>query len=305
MASLVIIFPGQGAQKVGMGSSFFSHPLFQQHLETAQAQLDFPLLNLLEQGPAEALLPTEIAQPLLFVVCSGIYKVWQAASGLTPLAIAGHSLGEYTALYAAGVLSFEASLELVKLRARLMQMACEQRPGAMAAILNPELESVRALCEQQAELVIANFNSPQQVVISGPAEAVTQASQQIRAAKWGRPLPLKVSGAFHSPLMQSAEQPLRAAIAATNFADSKVPVVMNASAEALSQGQQIQQVLQQQLLSPVYWQASVLSLGRFQPQLYLEIGARVLNGLIRQTASEAHIQALQTLEEIPEVLVHV
>lgn len=294
----VAVFPGQGAQKPGMGESFRAEPLYRAQLERADQLLGIGLSRLIAEGPAEELTRTEVAQPALLTVATGIYQVWRARSGHIPAAVAGHSLGEYSALVAAEVLSFDAALELVRLRGQLMQQACSIRPGAMAAVLKPETAEIEALCQaSEGRVVIANVNSPQQIVLSGEAEALETILAQIRTAKLGRGVPLKVSGAFHSRLMEPARAELTAALEATPFAAARCPVVLNVSGEAISSGDAIRAQLCRQLTAPVKWQASVASLADLSEQ-FLEFGPTTLSPLIRQCQPQALVSAIATIAEL-------
>lgn len=298
MPAPVIVFPGQGAQKPGMGESFREHPLYREHLAAADALLGYELSRLIAEGPAPELTRTEIAQPALLTVETGIYRVWRACGGAEPAAVAGHSLGEYSALVAAGALEFAAALKLVQLRAQLMQQACDARPGAMAAVLRPG--DLEGLC-RAGGVVIANYNSPQQVVLSGEAEALALVCERIRAEKRGRPVMLKVSGAFHSPLMEPARVALAEALAAAPFQDAAMPVVMNVHGKAVTAAAELRGRLQAQITSPVHWNASVLSLAGFG-RPFLEFGPSTLTALIQQCLPEAMVQNLAEWQQMQALL---
>lgn len=296
---VAVMFPGQGAQHVGMGRAFEGHPLYRAHLEKAEAVLDMPLRRILYEGPAALLTRTEMAQPALLTVATGIARVWEAESGLQAVAVAGHSLGEYSALVAAGVLSFEDALRLVQLRGQLMQQACADRPGGMAAVLKPDLAAIHALCEATGPgLVIANYNSSQQLVLAGEAALLASVQETIRARKLGRVVPLQVAGAFHSPLMQSARETLSEAIAALPFSEAQVPVVMNVSAQAVRDPDVIKALLQEQLTSPVRWQQSLETLSGLKITQALEMGAHTLGPLWRQVLPDIPVASLQALEDL-------
>ncbi|MGV3525594.1 MAG: ACP S-malonyltransferase [Candidatus Sericytochromatia bacterium] len=296
---VAVMFPGQGAQQVGMGRAFEKHPLYRAHLDRAEEVLDIPLRRILDEGPAELLTRTEIAQPALLTVATGIGRVWQAESGLQAAAVAGHSLGEYSALVAAGVLSFEDALRLVQLRGKLMQQACEDYPGGMIAVLKPELSALQGLCEAAGdELVIANYNSSQQVVLAGTVTLLARVQQTIRERKLGRAIPLPVAGAFHSPLMQSARKALSAAIAALPFAEAQVPVVMNVSAQAVRDPVAIKALLQEQLTAPVRWQQSLETLAELKITQALEMGAHTLGPLWRQVLPDIPVASLRVPEDL-------
>lgn len=277
-----IVFPGQGAQKVGMGAAFAAHPVYREHLQRADALLGFDLSQLMAEGPAETLTRTDRAQLALFVVSTGIFEVWRAAGQPLPALLAGHSLGEYSALYAAGALSFETALQLVARRGALMQAACESQPGAMAAVIRPDLAALQALCAEQTDVGVANFNGPQQVVLSGPQAALQNLCETIKSRRLGRVVPLQVAGAFHSPLMRSAEQALQALIAEAELAPAAVPVVMNATAALAQQPDEIRAALLPQMGLPVRWAESM---DRFVQQgvaQVIECGPATLGPLLRQ-----------------------
>lgn len=297
--SLALVFPGQGAQKVGMAASFTDHPLYREHLAHADEILGLPLSGYILDGPQEDLTRTEIAQPALLTIATGIYQVFQAETKISPTAVAGHSLGEYSALVVAGALDFETALKLVQLRGQLMQTACDQHIGGMCAILNPELDAIRTALKNTAErVVIANYNSPRQIVLSGQSEVLNALCQEIKRQKWGRPVSLKVSGAFHSPLMAPAHQKLAEAIAQVTFQETKIPIIMNASAQAVHEAHAIQELLQQQLTNPVRWQDSLYTLNQHCGGSFLELGSKTLKKLIEQTLPDAEVGSLTDYAEL-------
>lgn len=297
--AMALVFPGQGSQKVGMAASFNAHPIYAEHLASADRILGLPLSRYLREGPQEELTRTAIAQPALLTVSTGIYRVLQAETSWPVVAVAGHSLGEYTALVAAGSLDFETALKLVHLRGQLMQAACDRRSGSMCAILKPQLTPIRNwLHEQAAELVIANDNSPQQIVLSGESEALQKLCECIKRKKWGRPVPLKVSGAFHSPLMLSAREALGAALDQVALQDAEIPVIMNASAQAVQAAHAIRELLREQLTAPVRWQDSVRTLNQYCGGQFVELGAKTLSSLIRQTLPEAEVHSLMESSDL-------
>jgi len=292
--SFSMVFPGQGAQKVGMGQDFLAHPLYREHLEQADQILGYRLSHLIAQGPQSQLSQTQWAQPALFVVSTGIYKVWKTELGETPVAVAGHSLGEYSALIAAEVLSFEAGLKLVQQRSQLMQIACEQQAGAMAAIIRPQQEALRNLCEaSHKQVVLANFNSPQQWVISGQELALKALLAEVQAQKLGRAILLPVSGAFHSPLMENARVALAAELDSAPLAPARFPIVMNVSATAETDPARIRASLKAQITAPVQWTATVQSLCKqleaHAVESFVELGPATLGPLIRQNRPQAQI----------------
>ncbi len=299
----VMVFPGQGAQRPGMGDSLREHKTYRKHLALADEILGFRLSELMTGGPAETLTRTDIAQPALLALETGLYTLWREQGGVQPAAVAGHSLGEYSALVVAGVLNFSDALHLVKLRAQLMQAACEQVQGGMAAVLKPGIspDDLVALCQQLAEpsapVVLANDNSPQQLVISGEIQALEAVCEVIKSQKLGRPVKLKVAGAFHSPLMQSAQAELAAAIKKLKLQEPQIPVVMNVSGKVPDSVPELSTLLTQQIISPVRWRDSVSRLEQFG-RLFLELGPSTLTPLIRQCLSDhqSEIDARNVLE---------
>lgn len=297
MTQSVMIFPGQGAQRPGMGDSLREQALYREHLALADELLGFALSQLMSEGPAEALMRTDIAQPALLTLETGLYKLWLAQGGKPPAAVAGHSLGEYSALVVAGVLDFKSALQLVQLRAQLMQSACERTPGAMAAVLRPG-EGIADLClKSENRVVVANLNSPQQLVLSGEADALQAICEQIKTRKLGRVVMLKVSGAFHSPLMEPARAELTAAIEAVAMREPALPVVMNASGAVVSQLAELRALLCAQLTAPVRWQESVQALAQFSSH-FVELGPSTLAPLVRQSLATAEVQVVSEWSEI-------
>lgn len=289
----VMVFPGQGAQKVGMGESFRTHPVYRAHLAEADDVLGLALSRLIAAGPAETLQRTDRAQLALLTVATGIYRVWRAEGFPLPAAVAGHSLGEYTALVAAEALSFAAALQLVRLRGEAMQTACAAVSGGMLAVIRPQLETIHALCQaSHGAVTVANFNSPQQIVLSGESTALAGMGEQIRSQNLGRPIPLKVAGAFHSRWMEPARAALTEAIAAAPLQDPVLPVVMNVTAESCRRAGDIRRLLAQQLTAPVRWSDCVLTLAG-TGATFVEPGPATLAPLIRQIAPQARTLRLE------------
>lgn len=276
-----MVFPGQGAQRVGMGAGFLTHPVYVRHLAKADDILGFALSSLIAEGPQEALICTDRAQIALFVVSTGMFEVWRSEGGRLPKLMAGHSLGEYSALYAAGVWHFETALQLVARRGELMQQACIDHAGAMAAILNPEPAGLQALCAD-TEVVIANLNGPQQWVLSGPHEALAAVLKAVKSHRLGRGVPLKVAGAFHSPLMQTAQQALQSLLAQTVFQSAQVPVLMNTTAQPAQHAEEIKAALMTQICAPVRWGESMTFLSQAGISEVIECGPSILSPLLRQ-----------------------
>jgi [acyl-carrier-protein] S-malonyltransferase len=283
MAHIAFVFPGQGSQKVGMGLDLYQNsPAAREVFEECDRALDFPLSQLCFQGPEEELEQTIHAQPA--IVATSVACLRAAAelrSGFQPSLLAGHSLGEYTALVAAGVLEFGDGIRLVRERGRLMHQAGARQPGGMAAIIGLDEPSLAQLC-QEAGVEIANINSPNQIVISGAMEALNQAMQLARS-RGARVVPLEVSGAFHSQLMKPAADELARIISELYFRDPEVPIVVNTTAQPATTAQEIKEELAQQLLHCVRWRHSVQYMIDHGVSTFIEIGpGSVLAGLIKR-----------------------
>lgn len=286
MAKTAYIFPGQGSQFPGMGKELYaSSPMARDMFERANEILGFRLTDLMFDGTAEDLKATEVTQPSVFLHS----VVLAACSQSLPSAqmTAGHSLGEFSALVAAGAARFEDALKLVSARAKAMQRCCETAPGSMAAILGLPDSVVEEVCSQVGGVVVpANYNCPGQLVISGESEAVAQACARLKEAGARRALPLAVSGAFHSPLMEPARVELAAAIENTPFFVPDCPVYQNVTAKGETDPAVIKANLLQQLTSPVRWTQSVCAMLAEGADSFVEIGpGTVLQGLVRKIAA--------------------
>lgn len=288
---LAFVFPGQGAQAVGMGRALAEQfPLAREAFEAADRALGFPLSRLCWEGPEDELRMTVNAQPALLAHSIAAFRLLEAA-GLKPEWVAGHSLGEYSACVAAGAMTFEDALRLVRRRGELMQRAGVERPGTMAAILGLDRPAVDALCAEAAAagvLQAANLNAPGQVVISGEAAAVERACEIARARGAKRAIRLEVSGAFHSPLMASAALGLAAALATTPLRDARCPVITNVDASPVRRAGEIRSALERQLLGAVRWEESMRLLLASGAQGFVEVGTgRALRGLLRTLDRDA------------------
>ena len=291
--SKAYIFPGQGSQFPGMGKALYERSAeAREMMDRANEILGFPITDIMFGEDAEALKATRVTQPAIFIhsvvlaLCSGLEA---------PAMVAGHSLGEFSALAAAGAMDFEDALRLVAVRASAMQKCCEQVPGTMAAVIKLPTETVEEICASCAGLVIpANYNSEGQIVISGEAEAVAEACAKMKEAGAKRALPLAVSGAFHSPLMEPARLELAEAIEKTPFRAPACPVYQNVTALPSTDPDVIKDNLLRQLTSPVRWTQTVQNMVADGADSFLEIGpGTVLQGLVKRIAPEvADIQGI-------------
>ena len=290
--SKAYIFPGQGSQFPGMGKALYERSAEARALmDKANEILGFPITDIMFGESAEDLKATRVTQPAIFIhsvvlaLCSGLE---------TPAMVAGHSLGEFSALAAAGAMSFEDALKLVAVRASAMQKCCEQVPGSMAAIIKLPTETIEDICASCSGLVIpANYNSEGQVVISGEAEAVAEACRKMTEAGAKRALPLPVSGAFHSPLMEPARIELAEAIDKTPFQAPACPVYQNVTALPATDPDVIKANLLKQLTSPVRWTQTVQNMVADGADYFLEIGpGTVLQGLVGRIAPDVAKEGL-------------
>ena len=276
------IFPGQGSQFPGMGQDLYENSsLARDRFEHANAILGFNITNILFEGSKEDLQQTSVTQPALFLHAVILREVM--GDQFQPAMVAGHSLGEFSALTAAGALSFEDGLQLVRARATAMQEACELQPGGMTAVLGLEDVTVEKICSQHEGVVAANFNCPGQVVISGEKKALENISATLEAAGARRIVPLPVGGAFHSTLMEPARVSLAAAIEATTFSNPICPVYQNVSAQAEQEAQKIKAQLISQLTGAVRWTQTIEQMIADGAKEFIEVGpGKVLQGLVRK-----------------------
>jgi len=277
------VFPGQGAQFPGMGKDLYtSYPAAKELFDLADQVLGFSLSSIMFEGTAEELKETKVTQPAIFTMSVIMAKLLGA--DFKPDLVAGHSLGEFSALTAAGALSFENALILVSKRAMAMQKACEATPSTMAAILSLSDEQVEDICSSVDGIVVAaNYNCPGQLVISGEITAIEKACEKATQAGARRAIILPVGGAFHSPLMEPAREELAAAISATVFNTPICPVVQNSVATAVQDPEEIKQNLIDQLTAPVKWTQSVQEMITLGATDYIECGpGKTLQGLIKK-----------------------
>jgi [acyl-carrier-protein] S-malonyltransferase len=291
--SLAFIFPGQGSQAPGMGRGLAEkYPAAREVFEEADDALGFALSRLCFEGPAEELQLTENTQPAILAASVAALRAAEAEGLPRPDFVAGHSLGEYSALVAAGALSLRDAVRTVRKRGRYMQEAVPVGAGAMAAILGADLETVEAVCSEARQggevCSPANVNSPGQVVIAGSAAAVGRAIPLLKARGAKRAVPLKVSAPFHCALMLPAQSRLAADLEQVEFKDLSVPLVSNVDARVVRTGAEARDSLVRQVSSPVRWRESVELLAREGEGVFVEVGpGKVLCGLVRQTAPQA------------------
>ncbi|MDX1315209.1 MAG: ACP S-malonyltransferase [Eudoraea sp.] len=277
------IFPGQGSQFVGMGLDLYeNHAIAQELFEKANDLLGFSITDIMFEGTADDLKQTNVTQPAIFLHSVILSQV--LGDAFQPDMVAGHSLGEFSALVANQTLKFEDGLKLVAQRAEAMQKACELQPGTMAAVLGMEDDKVAQICEDTPGIVVAaNFNCPGQLVISGEVGAINTACESLKEAGARRALVLPVGGAFHSPLMEPAREELAEAIASTSFSTPSCPIYQNVSTTAVSDQEQIKQNLIAQLTSPVKWTQSVQQMIKDGASQFIEVGpGKVLQGLVKK-----------------------
>lgn len=291
------VFPGQGAQFVGMGKDLYDKsPIAKELFEKANDILGFRITDLMFSGTDEDLKQTKVTQPAIFLHSVILAKV--LGNDFKPEMVAGHSLGEFSALVANGALSFEDGLVLVSKRAMAMQKACEVEPSTMAAVLGLDDEKVEEICASIDEVVVAaNYNCPGQLVISGSIKGIETACLKLTEAGAKRALKLAVGGAFHSPLMEPARQELEAAIAATKFSTPICPVYQNVNAMPTSNPEEIKKNLISQLTAPVRWTQTVKNMIEGGATSFTELGpGNVLQGLIKKVDRAMEAKSMQTIE---------
>jgi [acyl-carrier-protein] S-malonyltransferase len=281
------IFPGQGAQFSGMGLDLYENsPLAQELFEKANAILGFPITDIMFEGSADDLKETKVTQPAIFLHSVILAKT--LGDTFKPDMVAGHSLGEFSALVAAGALTFEDGLQLVSQRALAMQKACEIQPSTMAAVLGLDDDVVEKICATTDGVVVAaNYNCPGQLVISGEIDAINRACEALKAEGARRALVLPVGGAFHSPLMEPAREELAAAIENTTFSKPNCPIYQNVTASAVTDENEIKANLISQLTAPVRWTQSVQQMIMDGANHFTEVGpGKVLQGLVKKINRE-------------------
>ncbi|KAB7661581.1 ACP S-malonyltransferase [Plesiomonas shigelloides] len=307
MTTFAMVFPGQGSQSVGMLADLAQQfPIVEQTFAEASAVLGYDLWALVQQGPAEELNKTWQTQPALLTASVAIWRVWQEQNGAMPVVMAGHSLGEYSALVCAGVMDFKDAVRLVELRGKLMQEAVPEGTGAMAAIIGLDNDSIAKACADSAEgQVVApvNFNSPGQVVIAGNKEAVERAGAACKAAGAKRALPLPVSVPSHCALMKPAADKLAVALQEITFNAPRIPVINNVDVAAESDADAIRSALVRQLYSPVRWTETVESMSAQGVAHLLEMGpGKVLTGLTKRIVDSMTAVAVNDVASLTAAL---
>ena len=293
MMKIACVFPGQGAQYTGMGKELYEQSAEAKAMfEKANELLGFRITDIMFEGSAEDLRQTKVTQPAVFLHSVILAKVL----GVEPAAVAGHSLGEFSALVVAGALSFEEGLMLVSKRAMAMQRACEMEQGTMAAVIRLSDEVIEQVCESiDGVVVAANYNCPGQLVISGAVDAVNEACVKLKEAGARRALVLPVGGAFHSPLMEPARKELAEAIEAAQFSEPICPIYQNVDAKPHTSPEEIKQNLIAQLTAPVRWTQIVENMSADGFKNYLELGpGMVLQGLISKISPDAEVESKGT-----------
>lgn len=310
MATFTIAFPGQGSQTVGMLADLAEKfDIVADTFKQASDVLGYDLWQLVQQGPAEELNKTFKTQPALLAASVAIYRVWQAQGGAKPNVMAGHSLGEYSALVCAGVIDFQDAIKLVELRGNLMQQAVPEGVGAMAAIIGLGDDEIASACEQGAEgevVAPVNFNSPGQVVIAGNKAAVERAGALCKAAGAKRVLPLPVSVPSHCALMKPAADELAKTLASMTFNAPEVPVINNVDVAAETNPDAIKDALVRQLYRPVRWTEVVTKMAQDGVNLEVEMGpGKVLSGLVRRIDKSIAAAAVNDVASLEQALVTV
>ena len=311
MQAFAFLFPGQGSQTVGMLDAWGDHPAVREVLAEASAALGEDLAKLIAQGPAEVLALTTNTQPVMLAAGIACYRAWLAEGGNAPAAVAGHSLGEYTALVAAGVLTLSDAMPLVRLRAQAMQDAVPVDTGAMAAILGLDAAAVMQGCAEAAratgEVVEAvNFNDPKQTVIAGTKAGVEKGCEVLKARGAKRALLLQVSAPFHSTLMKPAAERLRERLASVAMSAPRIPLVNNVDVAVVDDAAAIRDALYRQAFSPVRWVEVIQALRARGLSHLIECGpGKALSGMVRRIDAEAATMTLfdpQTLAEAKKML---
>jgi [acyl-carrier-protein] S-malonyltransferase len=303
---IAIVFPGQGSQRQGMLQGFAETPVVRQTMDEASAALGQDLWQLIESGPPEELNATVNTQPVMLSSAYAMYRAWESAGGPRAAVMAGHSLGEYTALVAAGALSFAEAVPLVRFRAQAMQEAVPMGTGGMAVIMGLDAAAVKAACEEAAQgdvVEAVNFNDQAQIVIAGLKPAVERACVAAKARGAKRALPLPVSAPFHSSLLKPAAERLRARLAVTGINQPAIPVIHNFDVTTHAEPAAIREALAQQAANPVRWVETVQAMAAMGVTHVVEIGpGKVLQGLVKRIAPEISALAVTDAESLKSTL---
>lgn len=305
--NLAFVFPGQGSQKVGMLAEMAAeYPVIEQTFAEASEVLGYNLWELVQTGPQEELNLTERTQPMLLTASVAIWRAWNEKGGAKPALMAGHSLGEWTALVCAGVVAFKDAVKLVQQRGKFMQEAVPAGEGAMAAVIGLDDDAIKAACEQAAgDEVVApvNFNSPGQVVIAGSAGAVERAIPLCKEAGAKRAMPLPVSAPFHTSLMKPAADRLAEQIQATEFKAPETPVVHNVNAQTEADPENIKALMIEQIYAPVLWSDCVRTMSQAGITQMVECGpGKVLSGLAKRIERSLSALPSETPEDLAKAL---
>jgi [acyl-carrier-protein] S-malonyltransferase len=307
MGKTAFIFPGQGSQAVGMAKDAYEAvPAATEVFRQADERLGFALSTLIFEGPDTALKQTSNTQPALLTASIALYEAFKEKMGIHPDYVAGHSLGEYSALVASGVLAFEDAVEIVRTRGEFMEQAIPDGQGGMAAVLGADREALAALCRditESGQLVeLANINCPGQIVVSGTKEGVAAVAERVKEAGGKRAISLEVSGPFHSSLMKEAATKLSGKLEAVTFSKAQVPVVANVTAKPVREGSEIRQLLVDQVYSPVLWEDSVAWLLEQGVDTFVEFGpGSVLTGLVKKIDKTVKLYNISSLESFASV----
>jgi len=302
MPKKAFVFPGQASQYVGMGADFYEKSeIARSHFDAAESRLGFPLKEYSFNGPLNKLTQTAVTQPAIFTLSLIVYEELKQR-GFLPEMVAGHSLGEYSALVAAGSLSFAEGLNLVKIRSKQMQIATEKTTGTMAAIVGLSIDKVREVIAASSVIGIcnvANYNSPSQIVISGETHSVQMMMNEMKNAGAKMVVELTVGGAFHSELMADARIELKKALNAATFQQPFCPIYLNVTGKASIDPAEIRQRLIEQLTSPVLWNDSIQSMITDGADTFVEVGpGKVLQGLIKRISGDVKISGISTWPEL-------
>ncbi len=285
-----VLFPGQGAQRVGMGRSFYEKYLWVREFYTRASDIvGWDVAKLCFEGPKELLDRTDKSQVAIVVTTFAAWSVWQKEYDILPTAVAGLSLGEFSAILSAGVLDFEDTVRLVDLRGRLMQEASEEKPGAMSAVIGMEVSELKRIADEVG-VELANFNAPGQIVISGLRDRIEEAEFLAKKAGAKRIVRLAVSGAFHCSLLSSAQEKLNKEIDKYKFSDPKFPIFSSIWGKKIASAEQIKQGLKKQLVSPTLWQVAIEEMSLEVKKFYEMAPAGVLKGLLRKICRDKVVE---------------